>query len=284
MPPSKSLEVKETKYITTLQKPKLCKRFIQYLSKHISVNINKQCLIMKVDQFAIIPDEIYKWLINVLSFHEYYHGSAKPQTLISKDMQDNSLRLSIYKEYKFDWIEVQLDCIKEMKLLFPKFDLTLNKADGVCMKASSNKEIVFIEVSGGPESTVENHVWEDTEKLIKEAMFGLVSLLRDYLDKNATNAKNIRTYMVQVIETLLFGFTNKVSSITVLPFSFDEVEKFLEIFELLYALLNGLEGQKNELKKLALTKPIKYIPTVRDWIWVPESIVKWKVIGILKNV
>ncbi|CAI2178783.1 13296_t:CDS:2 [Funneliformis geosporum] len=265
MPPSKSLEVKETKYITTLQKPKLCKRFIQYLSKHISVNINKQCLIMKVDQFAIIPDEIYKWLINVLSFHEYYHGSAKPQTLISKDMQDNSLRL-------------------EMKLLFPKFDLTLNKADGVCMKASSNKEIVFIEVSGGPESTVENHVWEDTEKLIKEAMFGLVSLLRDYLDKNATNAKNIRTYMVQVIETLLFGFTNKVSSITVLPFSFDEVEKFLEIFELLYALLNGLEGQKNELKKLALTKPIKYIPTVRDWIWVPESIVKWKVIGILKNV
>ncbi len=106
---------------------------------------------------------------------------------------------SVYREYKFDWIEVQLECIKDMKLLFPNFDLTLNKADGVCMKASNNKEIVFIEVSGGPEATVEKHVWEDTEKLIKEAMFGLVSLLRDYLDKNSTNAKNIRTYMVQVI-------------------------------------------------------------------------------------
>src|ERR1041384_6052370 len=60
---------------------------------------------------------------------------------------------SVYREYKFDWIEVQLECIKDMKLLFPNFDLTLNKADGVCMKASNNKEIVFIEVSGGSEAT-----------------------------------------------------------------------------------------------------------------------------------
>src|SRR2546429_563407 len=106
---------------------------------------------------------------------------------------------SVYKEYIFDWIEVQLDCIKEMKVLFPGFDLTLNKADGVGMKVSNNKEIVFIEVSGGPENTVPKHVKEDSEKLIKEAMFGLVSLLRDYLDKNVENVENVCMYMVQVI-------------------------------------------------------------------------------------
>ncbi|CAG8704144.1 611_t:CDS:2, partial [Racocetra fulgida] len=93
---------------------------------------------------------------------------------------------SVHKEFMFDWIEVQLNCIKDIKALFPKFDMTLNKADGVGLKVSSNKEVVFIDISGGPEvtSAVVKHAKEDTEKLIKEAMFGLVSLLRDYLDKN----------------------------------------------------------------------------------------------------
>ncbi|GET61618.1 hypothetical protein GLOIN_2v1566052 [Rhizophagus irregularis DAOM 181602=DAOM 197198] len=36
---------------------------------------------------------------------------------------------SFYKEYMFDWIEVQADCIKDVMLLFPEFDLTLNKVD-----------------------------------------------------------------------------------------------------------------------------------------------------------
>ena len=44
---------------------------------------------------------------------------------------------------------------------------------GIGSKVSSNKEIVFVEVSGGPENTVLKHVREDTEKLIKESMFGL---------------------------------------------------------------------------------------------------------------
>lgn len=106
---------------------------------------------------------------------------------------------SFYKEYMFDWIEVQADCIKDVMLLFPEFDLTLNKVDGIGVKVASNKEIVFIEVSGGPENAVLKHIKEDTEKLIKEAMFGLVSLLRDYLDMSAENVKNLRTFMVQCI-------------------------------------------------------------------------------------
>ncbi|CAG8670622.1 7840_t:CDS:1, partial [Paraglomus brasilianum] len=43
---------------------------------------------------------------------------------------------------------------------------------------------------------------------------------------------------------------------------------------------SGLEGQKSELKKLALTKIIKDTPTVRDWVWVPKSIAEWEAIGL----
>ncbi|CAG8769309.1 3746_t:CDS:1, partial [Acaulospora colombiana] len=82
-------------------------------------------------------------------------------------------------------IEVQANRIKDVKHVFPEFDFTLNKVDGIGFKTGSNKELIFIEISGGPENPVEKHVKEDTEKLIKEAMFGLISLLRDYLDKNA---------------------------------------------------------------------------------------------------
>jgi hypothetical protein len=106
---------------------------------------------------------------------------------------------SIYREYVFDWIEVQANCIKDVKSVFPEFDFTLSKVDGIGFKTGSNKELVFIEISGGSENPVEKHVKEDTEKLIKEAMFGLISLLRDYLDKNAEYARNICTYMVQGI-------------------------------------------------------------------------------------
>ncbi|PKK58368.1 hypothetical protein RhiirC2_763447 [Rhizophagus irregularis] len=93
---------------------------------------------------------------------------------------------SVYREYSFDWIEVQASCIKDIKELFPEFDFTLNKVDGIGSKVSSNKEIIFIEVSGGPENAVMKHVKEDTEKLIKEAMFGLISLLRGYLGDRIT--------------------------------------------------------------------------------------------------
>ncbi len=45
---------------------------------------------------------------------------------------------SIYREYVFDWIEVQANCIKDVKSVFPEFDFTLNKVDGIGFKTRSN--------------------------------------------------------------------------------------------------------------------------------------------------
>ncbi|KAG9302392.1 hypothetical protein G9A89_011442 [Geosiphon pyriformis] len=323
-PPSRS----QNTVMTTPQKPILSANSIKYLDKHFSIDINQQCVIMKEIKINIIPGSVRDWLYTVLSSGKDVfknvvmvplipdHQFRKICEIILYDFfsmaSDGPLNRhigerkytverivplfkaiqSIYKEYIFNWIEVQLDCIKEVKMLFPEFDLTLNKADGV-LKVSNNKEIVFIEVSGGPESTVPKHVKEDSEKLIKEAMFGLVSLLRDYLDKNPENVKNICTYMVQIIGDRMtlskiqlvkkhFYIISQIKS-AILPFSFNEIEKFLEIFELLYALISGLEGQINELKKLAFTNSTDGVPTVRDWIWVPESMAEWESIEIREN-
>ncbi|PKY41132.1 hypothetical protein RhiirA4_539374 [Rhizophagus irregularis] len=39
----------------------------------------------------------------------------------------------------------------------------VHEIDGIGMKVASNKEIVFIEISGGPENAILKHVREDTE-------------------------------------------------------------------------------------------------------------------------
>lgn len=89
-----------------------------------------------------------------------------------------------------------------MKKLFPKFNLTINQADGIGIRNSTNKAVIFIEVSGGPENTDLSHVKEDAEKLLKEVIFGLVSLLRDHLDKSAEVAKSLYTFTIHSIGIL----------------------------------------------------------------------------------
>ncbi|GBB94287.1 hypothetical protein RclHR1_23240001 [Rhizophagus clarus] len=198
---------------------------------------------------------------------------------------------SVHSEYLFDWIEVQVNCIKDTKELFPEFDFTLNKVDGIGSKVSSNKEIIFIEVFGGPENTILKHVKEDTEKLIKEAMCGLITLLRDYLDKDAEKAKNICVYMMQCIGDQIMlsqicldkKHFYKISQIkfAMLPFSFDEVEKFMGVFELLDALMVGLAKQIRELEELMLASSTYDVPIIRDWIWVPKNLSMWEAIEII---
>ncbi|CAB4459849.1 hypothetical protein RhiirA5_506713 [Rhizophagus irregularis] len=315
--------------VTTPEKPTLYKHTMQHLAKHFSVYVNNQCVIMKVDHVDLIPKEIRIWIVNVLSSEKDVFESnimaplnstqAHPFQQICKTILYDFFSMtdkgplnrfigerkytvdrivplfkaiqSVYREYSFDWIEVQASCIKDIKELFPEFDFTLNKVDGIGSKVSSNKEIIFIEVSGGPENAVMKHVKEDTEKLIKEAMFGLISLLRGYLGKGAEKARNICVYMVQCIgdritlsEVCLdkkhFYKISQIKS-AVLPFSFDEVEKFIEVFELLYALIDGLKKQTRELKKLMLADPISNVPTIRDWIWVPKNLSMWEATEVI---
>ncbi|CAG8792804.1 11758_t:CDS:2, partial [Dentiscutata erythropus] len=147
-PPHQIHSAPRSQVLISPHKPTLYVHTAKYLAKHFSISINQGCVITKTNQVVTIPSEIRHWLIDSFSV-------------------------------------IQATCIKDVKSVFTEFDFTLNKVNGIGFKTGSNKELVFIEVSGGPENPVEKHVKEDTEKLIKEAMFGLISLLRDYLDKNA---------------------------------------------------------------------------------------------------
>ncbi|CAB4428781.1 unnamed protein product [Rhizophagus irregularis] len=225
--------------ITTPHKPTLSELSIQYLAKHISVDVNGQCVIMKTDQVDTIPEAIRGWLVTAL--------------MSEKDVCETIL---------YDFFSMTSENTLDRNIGERKYiSSTLNKVDGIGVKVASNKEIVFIEVSGGLENAILKHIKEDTEKLIKEVMFGLVSLLRDYLDKSAENAKNLRTFMVQCIG--------------------DRVTLILGVFELLYALISGLINQTRELKKLMLSKSVDNNLSVRDWIWVPNSTETWEAIEII---
>jgi len=58
-------------------------------------------------------------------------------------------------------------------------------------------------MSEGPKNTVIKHIKENTEKLIKETMFDLISLFKGYLNKGIEKARNICVYMVQYIGNIL---------------------------------------------------------------------------------
>ncbi|CAB5196853.1 unnamed protein product [Rhizophagus irregularis] len=284
--------------LITPHKPTLYEHTAKYLSKHFSMSINQDCVIMKANQVVTIPSEIRHWLIDSFSSEKNKFKSSiitsfnpdHPFRKICEIILYDFFSMSSEATLNRDIGERKYTFIKDVKSVFPEFDFTLSKVDGIGFKTGSNKELVFIEISGGPESPVEKHVKEDTEKLIKEAMFGLISLLRDYLDKNAEYARNICTYMVQGIGDRItlsklqldqkhFYKVLQIKSAK-LPFSFDEVEKYLEVFELLYALISELKNTQKELKKLTCSNSAVDQPTVRSWLWVPNNIATWEGVGI----
>uniref|UniRef100_U9UG48 Uncharacterized protein n=1 Tax=Rhizophagus irregularis (strain DAOM 181602 / DAOM 197198 / MUCL 43194) TaxID=747089 RepID=U9UG48_RHIID len=284
--------------LITPHKPTLYEHTAKYLSKHFSMSINQDCVIMKANQVVTIPSEIRHWLIDSFSSEKDKFKSSiitsfnpdHPFRKICEIILYDFFSMSSEATLNRDIGERKYTFIKDVKSVFPEFDFTLSKVDGIGFKTGSNKELVFIEISGGPESPVEKHVKEDTEKLIKEAMFGLISLLRDYLDKNAEYARNICTYMVQGIGDRITlsklqldqKHFYKVLQIKLakLPFSFDEVEKYLEVFELLYALISELKNTQKELKKLTCSNSAVDQPTVRSWLWVLNNIATWEGVGI----
>ncbi|RHZ83476.1 hypothetical protein Glove_92g16 [Diversispora epigaea] len=97
-------------------------------------------------------------------------------------------------------------------------------------------------------------------------------------------AKNVHVYMIHCIGdrmtlsefSLSEKYRYKTSQIKSarLPFSFVEVADYLEVFELLYALIDGLESQTKELQKLRLSTNDD-VPKVREWLWVPDTIATW---------
>ncbi|CAG8736885.1 15728_t:CDS:10, partial [Acaulospora morrowiae] len=194
--------------IITPEKPSLSEKSAQYIHNHIAIKTNEQHAILKTEGVSIkIPDAIYNWLVKTIK-KEFKTAIMVPfepeecenlhhfRQICESVLYDLIVPLfkalqSEYPEYKFSWIEFEVKSIREIAKVFPGFDLIINKADGIGTKVSCDHAVVFIEVSGRPGKQDETHIEGDAEKLLKEATFGLVSLLRNYLDKPAEVAKNV---------------------------------------------------------------------------------------------
>ncbi|CAG8664636.1 18607_t:CDS:2, partial [Racocetra fulgida] len=168
--------------IITPLKPVLSEKSVQYLRNHIEIKTNDRHTILKTEEVPIqILSIIHDWLVRALSANKEEFKTAIMTPLKSDESKDlHHFRL------------IQVNSIKEMQKAFPNFDLIINKADGIGIKVSSNHAVMFIEVSDGPSDPDKKHIKDDAEKLLKEATFGLVSILRNYLDKSAEIAKNIK--------------------------------------------------------------------------------------------
>ncbi|CAG8748673.1 20112_t:CDS:2, partial [Gigaspora rosea] len=263
-----------------------------YLDNHFSINVNKQCVIMKADNVDTFPKEIRSWLIDVLLSEKNLFESAimtspnpdHPFRKFSMTTEGPLIRYigerkytverivplfkaiqSVYREYTFDRIEVQANCIKDAKMLFPEFDLKLNKVDGICFKVSSNKEVVFIEVSGGPENAILKHIkMQKAQGIFVPTWCSALFTIGDRITLSELRLDRRHYYKISQIKS------------AILPFSFEEVEKFIEVFELLYALVNGLKNQTSELEKLMLADFNSNEPTIRNWIWVSDTLSTWE--------
>ena len=65
-------EMKYKQWSIISHKLTLSELSIQYLTKHISVNVNGQCVVMKTDQVDTIPEEIRSWLVTALTVNNIY--------------------------------------------------------------------------------------------------------------------------------------------------------------------------------------------------------------------
>ncbi|CAG8650763.1 5463_t:CDS:10, partial [Ambispora leptoticha] len=137
---------------------------------------------------SLIPDHKFRKICEIILYDFFSMASKNPLNRYIGERKYTVERIvplfkaiqSVYKEFMFDWIEVQLNCIKDMKTLFPNFDMTLNKANGVCLKVSSNKEVVFIEIAGGPEVT--SAVVKHANNNIVDSFFKILELIVEYLN------------------------------------------------------------------------------------------------------
>jgi hypothetical protein len=111
-----------------------------------------------------------------------------------------------FEELSFEWVEVPLQCVTDAKALFPEVQQTNYRPDGVGFDRASHQALIFIEVTGPPEAITKKHIDDDTGKLIQEGIFGLISELKHFLEKDAREAIGLCVFMIQVIGKFYYHY------------------------------------------------------------------------------
>lgn len=109
------------------------------------------------------------------------------------------------------WVEKDVRSIKEANIMFMG-NIGERKADLLILRLSDARELLNVEVSGPPYRSTKKHTVGDIRKLLVMAVCSLCRLLGNNLDCNIEDAKNVKTYSIQVAFVImgLLGITIKV--------------------------------------------------------------------------
>ncbi|CAG8665055.1 12410_t:CDS:2, partial [Funneliformis caledonium] len=143
-------------------------------------------------------------------------------------------------------------------------------------------ELLNVEVSGPPYRLTKKHTVGDVKKLLIMAICSLCRLLGNSLDCNIEDAKNVKTYSIQVIGDRLTLFAvslvekRKYLAVElascVTPFAFDAITCYMKIFNFFSVIRSEFVEQEKLQKKIRSFIPTdKFSENVREWLHLPDD-------------
>ncbi|GBC05056.1 hypothetical protein RclHR1_00600019 [Rhizophagus clarus] len=144
------------------------------------------------------------------------------------------------------------------------------------------RELLNLEVSGPPYRSTKKHTVGDVKKLLIMAICSLCQLLGNNLDCNIEDAKNVKTYSIQVIGDRLTLFAvslvekRKYLAVElascVIPFAFDAITCYMKIFNFFAVIRSEFVKQKELQKKIRSFIPTdKCSENLREWLHLPDD-------------
>ncbi|PKY45430.1 hypothetical protein RhiirA4_443732 [Rhizophagus irregularis] len=186
-----------------------------------------------------------------------------------------------FPDIKYMWLEKDVRSIKEANIMFTS-NFGERKTDLLILRLSDARELLNVEVSGPPYRLTKKHTVGDVKKLLIMAICSLCRLLGNSLDCNIEDAKNVKTYSIQVIGDRLTLFAvslvekRKYLAVElascVIPFAFDAITCYMKIFNFFSVIRSEFVEQEKLQKKIRSFIPTdKFSGNLREWLHLPDD-------------
>ncbi|CAG8579517.1 13471_t:CDS:2 [Funneliformis mosseae] len=165
-----------------------------------------------------------------------------------------------FPDVKYMWLEKDVRSIKEANIMFTS-NFGERKTDLLILRLSDARELLNVEVSGPPYRLTKKHTVGDVKKLLIMAICSLCRLLGNSLDCNIEDAKNVKTYSIQVIGDRL----------TLFAVSLVEKRKYLAVELASFIRSEFVEQEKLQKKIRSFIPTDKFSGNLREWLHLPDD-------------
>ncbi|CAG8660516.1 19539_t:CDS:2, partial [Dentiscutata erythropus] len=285
--------------LTTPNKPIITKSTYYQYSAHIICALNTTIHLVK----ETLEEQAYEKVKNMLQMgnklaikdsiveklekiFQTKYSEIESKIILETKIEDNQTteedRFIFFIRYAL------LDFVSMFKYLMPKvLDRDMLERSYIVeylliLRLSDARELLNVEVSGPPYRSTKKHTVGDIKKLLIMAICNLCRLLGNNLDCNIEDAKNVKTYSIQVIGDRLTLFAvslaNKKKYLAVelasciIPLTFDAISCYKKIFNFFAVIRKEFVEQEKLQKKIR-----SYIPAdnctenLREWLHLPDD-------------